>query len=37
MNEILEPSLSKGQMKTTLPGPKDIRDFVIKQLEKVDI
>lgn len=36
MNEILEPSLSKGQMKTTLPRPKDIRDFVIEQLEKVD-
>ena len=33
--EILRPFLSKDGTATTLPRPKDIRSFVIKQLEKL--
>jgi nicotinate phosphoribosyltransferase len=35
--EILVPCLSKGQIKCTLPKPENIREFVISQLEKVDL
>lgn len=35
--EILEPIVSKGEMKITLPPPKSIRDFVIEQLTKVEL
>lgn len=35
--EILKPILSKGQMKAMLPEPKEIRDYVIDQLQKVEV
>jgi nicotinate phosphoribosyltransferase len=35
MVEILKPFLSKGNMKTALPAPREIRDHVIGQLAKI--
>jgi nicotinate phosphoribosyltransferase len=35
--EILTPSLSKGEIITPLPKPSEIRDFVIKQLENIEL
>lgn len=35
--EILKPILSKGQMKAMLPEPKEIRDYVIDKLKKIEI
>ena len=35
--EILKPLLSKGEIRAALPNPGNIRDFVIKQLRKVDL
>jgi hypothetical protein len=35
--EILVPLLSKGKIRTSLPDPENIRDFVVRQLEKVDL
>ncbi len=35
--EILISILSEGEMKAALPKPEEIRDFVVKQLTKVDI
>lgn len=37
MENILRPFVSKGKTKTFLPEPKEIREFVINQLEKVNI
>jgi nicotinate phosphoribosyltransferase len=36
-DEILKPFLTDAETKTTLPAPKDIRNFVIEQLEKVEL
>jgi len=35
--ELLIPILSKDQTEASLPEPKDIRDFVIQQLESVEL
>ena len=35
--EILLPLFQKGRLKKALPKPDDIRKFVLKQLEKVDL
>ena len=35
--ELLEAFLSEGQKKSPLPGPEEIRSFVIQQVEKVEL
>jgi nicotinate phosphoribosyltransferase len=35
--ELLEPFLSEGRKTSPLPGPEEIRGFVIQQLEKVEL
>lgn len=37
MENILRPFVFKGKTETVLPVPKEIREFVINQLEKVNI
>ena len=36
MLEILMPLLSRGDLKTPLPGPREIRDHVIRQLARTE-
>jgi len=35
--EILEPALSRGELQPTPPSPREIRDFVLRQIEQVEL